>query len=74
MERDRRTTIGSDDQAIPELEQNRPGITDDVQRVGRNVVNTFTVERDTGLADGAGAPGSTDVGGTARDERDRGEE
>jgi len=36
--------------------------------VGKGIVNTFTVERDTSLADGAGAPGSTDVGGMAKEQ------
>jgi hypothetical protein len=39
------------------------------KEMGKDVVNTFTVERDTSLADGAGAPGSTSVGGSASDER-----
>ena len=76
---DPRKPIGSDDSAIPELDRNRPGITDDVQRMGANVVNMFSVERDTALADGAGTPGSTEVGGLRDDDdrrseaRDRGE-
>ena len=61
--------IGIDNSAIPELDVNKPGIADDVQRVGANVVNMFTVKRDTRLAEGAGAPGSTEVGGL-RDEDD----
>ena len=30
--------------------------------IERDIVNAFTVERDTNLADGAGAPGSTAAG------------
>jgi hypothetical protein len=40
-------------------------LSDTVEEVGSNLVNMFTVERDTSLAEGAGAPGSTDVGGMA---------
>ena len=32
------------------------------ERIERNVLNAFTVKRDTALADGAGAPGSTAAG------------
>lgn len=32
------------------------------RRVERGILNAFTVDRDTGLADGAGAPGSTAAG------------
>jgi hypothetical protein len=39
---------------------------DSLKETARDVVNTFTVERDTSLADGAGAPGSTNVGGSAK--------
>lgn len=38
------------------------------EAAGRGVVNLFTVERDTSLADGAGAPGSTSVGGMRRED------
>ena len=47
--------------------------TDQVQR---NILNAFVVERETGLADGAGAPGSTAVGddraGIAEADEERG--
>ena len=43
---------------------------DALEAMGKGIINAFTVERDTSLADGAGAPGSTDVGGLGRDERD----
>jgi hypothetical protein len=33
-----------------------------VSEIERDIVNAFTVERDTSLADGAGAPGSTAAG------------
>lgn len=59
--------------AIPELEpepQRHHDIEDAIEEIGRGIVNAFTVERDTSLAEGAGAPGSTDVGGFARDERE----
>jgi hypothetical protein len=62
--------IGTDNTGVPEFERNQPGPEDDIERMGRNVVNAFTVERDTDLADGAGAPGGTDVGGSkSRDRR-----
>ena len=35
---------------------------DAVLEIERDVLNAFTVERDTNLADGAGAPGSTAAG------------
>lgn len=38
--------------------------------MAKGIVNLFTVERDTSLADGAGAPGSTSVGGDTHVERD----
>jgi hypothetical protein len=58
--------------AIPELdhETRRHDVIDALDEMGKGIINAFTVERDTSLADGAGAPGSTDVGGLARDERD----
>jgi hypothetical protein len=57
---------------IPELheETRRHDVVDAIDEMGKGVINAFTVERDTSLADGAGAPGSTDVGGLAREERD----
>jgi hypothetical protein len=46
------------------------------RRLEREILNAFTVERDTGLADGAGAPGSTAAGdnraGLPEADRDRG--
>ena len=33
-----------------------------VRRLEREILNAFTVKRQTGLADGAGAPGSTAAG------------
>jgi hypothetical protein len=35
---------------------------DKVSQIEREILNAFTVERQTGLADGAGAPGSTAAG------------
>ena len=35
---------------------------DAADEIVRDIVNAFTVERDTNLADGAGAPGSTAAG------------
>ena len=35
---------------------------DTLERIERGIGNAFTVKRDTGLADGAGAPGSTAAG------------
>lgn len=55
--------IGKDEAPIPELDANEST----AERITENVVNTFTTERDTSLADGAGAPGSTAVGGSRRD-------
>jgi hypothetical protein len=43
---------------------------DQAEEMARGVVNLFTVERDTSLADGAGAPGSTSVGEETHVERD----
>ena len=56
---------------IPEFDSTRhDDVSDAMEETAKGVVNTFTVERDTSLADGAGAPGSTDVGGFGRDEAD----
>ena len=46
---------------------NKPGGRDETiaqkaERIEREVLNAFTVKRNTGLADGAGAPGSTAAG------------
>ena len=38
------------------------GFAEQVRQIERDILNTYTVERDTGLADGAGAPGSTSAG------------
>ena len=43
-------------------ESRRPDIEKQAEEIERDVLNAFTVERDTGLADGAGAPGSTAAG------------
>lgn len=62
-----------DTTGIPELESDGGHDTDTpdaLEEMGKGIINAFTVERDTSLADGAGAPGSTDVGGLGRDERD----
>jgi len=40
----------------------REEIEDKAERLERGVVNAFRVKRNTGLADGAGAPGSTAAG------------
>jgi hypothetical protein len=61
--------IGSNDSAIPELDPARPTFGERVRRIERGITNMFTVERDTSLADGAGAPGSTGFGNY--DERNR---
>ncbi len=61
--------IGSDDTPIPELDPARPTLGERIRRIERGITNMFTVERDTSLADGAGAPGSTGLGNY--DERNR---
>ena len=38
------------------------GFAEQVRQIERDILNTYTVERDTALADGAGAPGSTAAG------------
>jgi hypothetical protein len=57
---------------IPELDDDhrRHDVNDMIEEIGRDILNAFTVERDTSLADGAGAPGSTNVGGFARGDRE----
>lgn len=40
----------------------REEIEEKAERIERDVLNAFTVKRNTGLADGAGAPGSTAAG------------
>jgi hypothetical protein len=40
----------------------RPTIEERWRKAERNILNAFTVKRDTSLADGAGAPGSTAAG------------
>ena len=57
-----------DDSGIPEFEERDTARSGAAEQIGRNIANTFTVDRDTSLADGAGAPGSTAVGGMTRDE------
>jgi hypothetical protein len=58
-----------DESGIPEFEspQHAPGVADSLDEMGKGIVNAFTIDRDTNLADGAGAPGSTDVGGMAKE-------
>lgn len=59
----------TDESGIPEFDSPHRGDGGDaLHEVGKGIVNTFTVERDTSLADGAGAPGSTDVGGMAKEQ------
>jgi hypothetical protein len=40
----------------------RDSTSERVEEMERDILNAFTVKRDTGLADGAGAPGSTAAG------------
>ena len=40
----------------------RDDIEEKAERIERGVLNAFRVKRNTGLADGAGAPGSTAAG------------
>jgi hypothetical protein len=40
----------------------RRSTNEQVEEIERDIVNAFTVERETSLADGAGAPGSTSAG------------
>jgi hypothetical protein len=52
------------DQEKPKVPEASKGFTlEDRARIfEREILNAFTVERQTGLADGAGAPGSTAAG------------
>lgn len=65
-----------ENEAIPELDDHnpeaQPDAEDTARHMGEGIVNAFTVERDTDLADGGGAPGGTsaDQDGT-QPERDR---
>ena len=61
--------IGTDDSAIPELDPAPPTFGERIRRIEKGITNMLTVERDTSLADGAGAPGSTGFGNY--DERNR---
>jgi hypothetical protein len=71
METRRDKIPANDNSGIPELDDAaHPTIGGRVRRIERNIVNAFTVERDTSLAEGAGPPGSTEVGGQ-RQERNR---
>jgi hypothetical protein len=67
------------DQKNPEVQKPEvPGLTlEERARIfEREILNAFTVKRQTGLADGAGAPGSTAAGnnraGLADADRERG--
>jgi hypothetical protein len=53
-----------DDQKKPETPKQPRGLTlEERARIfEREILNAFTVRRETGLADGAGAPGSTAAG------------
>jgi hypothetical protein len=56
-------TIGTDAAAIPELEDpTRPSLQERIKRIERGIYNALTIKRDTSLADGAGAPGTTGTG------------
>jgi hypothetical protein len=48
-------------------EQQKGDSSDTLEEMGRDIAHAFTIERDTSLAEGAGAPGSTYVGGTGRE-------
>ena len=54
-----------------------PTFDERVRKAERNILNAFTVKRETSLADGAGAPGSTAAGdnraGMPEADRHRGE-
>jgi hypothetical protein len=52
--------VGTDDSGVPEFDAPPPQ--NQVETIERDIVNAFTVERDTSLADGAGAPGTTGLG------------
>jgi hypothetical protein len=63
-------TVESSDSGIPEFEDpTRPSLQERVKRIERGITNALTIERDTSLADGAGAPGTTGLGDY--DERNR---
>jgi hypothetical protein len=53
-----------------------PTLAERARRIEREILNAFTVKRDTSLADGAGAPGSTAAGdnraGLPQGDADRG--
>jgi len=56
-------TIGRGDSGIPEFENpTQPTLQEKVEQIERNIAETFLIERDTSLADGAGAPGTTGLG------------
>ena len=48
--------------APAEPPNDRPTLAERARRLERELLNTFTVQRQTSLADGAGAPGSTAAG------------
>jgi hypothetical protein len=48
--------------APPEQPKDRPTLAERARRLEREILNAFTVQRQTSLADGAGAPGSTAAG------------
>ena len=48
------------DQKKPEIKG--PTLEERARILEREILNSFTVDRQTGLADGAGAPGSTAAG------------
>jgi hypothetical protein len=55
--------VGDDDSGIPEFEDpTRPSFQERVRRIERGIINALTIKRDTSLADGAGAPGTTGFG------------
>jgi hypothetical protein len=62
MARDQSKIIGEDASAIPELDPSRPTFQERLRRIEVGIKNMYTVERDTSLADGAGAPGTTGLG------------
>lgn len=55
--------IGTDSSAIPEFDDpTRPSLAERVRRIERGIYNALAIKRDTSLADGAGAPGTTGFG------------
>ena len=46
----------------PKTPESKESVVERIHRIEREILNAFTVERQTGLADGAGAPGSTAAG------------